>query len=203
MGCREPYFLNVDDLKAELQEFGEELGERIDSLREELGKVLEDAELVESLSDGAAAEAIRLLSEAVDASPANPYDSLSIETAIDYWNQHGVRERLRDAFSLCHGGVDERLADLACAANDLDDMLADRVSDMREIIELLDNVQDAGRIYREDQFAQHAQGVADDVFGLDVTRWPATCIDWEKAADELRQDYTSIEFRGEDWLYRE
>lgn len=30
----------------------------------------------------------------------------------------------------------------------------------------------------------------------DANRWPFTCIDWDKAAQELQMDYTSVEFDG-------
>ena len=32
-------------------------------------------------------------------------------------------------------------------------------------------------------------------------KWPYTCVDWERAADELRQDYSSTEFDGKTYLY--
>ena len=32
--------------------------------------------------------------------------------------------------------------------------------------------------------------------------WPATCIDWDAAAEELQQDYTSVEFDGTTYWIR-
>lgn len=32
--------------------------------------------------------------------------------------------------------------------------------------------------------------------------WPYTCINWEKAAEQLQQDYSSISFDGVDYWYR-
>ena len=32
--------------------------------------------------------------------------------------------------------------------------------------------------------------------------WPYNCIDWERAAWELRSDYSSVEFDGETYWYR-
>ena len=29
-----------------------------------------------------------------------------------------------------------------------------------------------------------------------MSNWPFNCIDWEKAAEELQQDYMSIDFDG-------
>jgi len=203
MAYREPYFINVDDLRDELKEFGEVLGERIDSLRKELASVLADAELVEALGDGPTAEAIRLLAESVDHAVADPYDMLSNEVAIDYWSRPAVRERLHDVFTLCTGFEDEHLGNLAFAADDLDDFLDDAVSGMRELIELLENAGDATTIYSADRFEQHAKDEAEELFDLDIGRWPACHIDWTAAAEDLMSDYTAIEFRGETWLFRE
>jgi hypothetical protein len=50
-------------------------------------------------------------------------------------------------------------------------------------------------LIRDDYFEDYARQLADDL-GLmkDENAWPYTCIDWEMAADELKQDYTSVEF---------
>ena len=52
-------------------------------------------------------------------------------------------------------------------------------------------------------FATYAEELADDL-GLipKDSRWPATCIDWERAADELKQDYTSVDFDGHTFWVR-
>jgi hypothetical protein len=36
----------------------------------------------------------------------------------------------------------------------------------------------------------------------DNVSWPYTCIDWEKAAAELEQDYSSVDFEDSEYLYR-
>lgn len=50
---------------------------------------------------------------------------------------------------------------------------------------------------RDSYFETYARELADDL-GLirDDAVWPATCIDWEQAARELRMDYSSAEFDG-------
>ncbi len=52
-------------------------------------------------------------------------------------------------------------------------------------------------------FEDYAKELAEDVgaIGRD-TQWPATHINWEDAADELRVDYTDIELDGHTYLYR-
>lgn len=50
-------------------------------------------------------------------------------------------------------------------------------------------------LIRDSYFEQYAEELADDIGAIkDGTQWPYTCIDWEKAARELRMDYTAVEF---------
>lgn len=58
-------------------------------------------------------------------------------------------------------------------------------------------------LINDDYFKRYAQELAEDL-GLmeNCDKWPATCIDWEKAADELKQDYTSVEFDGQTYWMR-
>lgn len=58
-------------------------------------------------------------------------------------------------------------------------------------------------LIRDCYFKDYAQELADDIGAIDRNAsWPCTCIDWEKAARELRMDYSSVEFRGIDYWYR-
>lgn len=55
-----------------------------------------------------------------------------------------------------------------------------------------------------DHFTQYAEELAEDVCSYDSSkvRWPFTCIDWEKAAQELKQDYFEVDFDGETYYAR-
>lgn len=56
----------------------------------------------------------------------------------------------------------------------------------------------------EDNFEEYAKQFAEDIGAISGDEhWPATCIDWEKAASELQFDYSSVEFDGETYWYRE
>ncbi len=49
-----------------------------------------------------------------------------------------------------------------------------------------------------EEFAkQEAQG-----YGVDIHEWPANHINWRKAADELKNDYTEVEYDMETYYYR-
>ena len=58
-------------------------------------------------------------------------------------------------------------------------------------------------LIRDDYFEDYARELAEDC-GLipDDAKWPATCIDWEQAARELRMDYTSTTWGGVVYWYR-
>lgn len=52
-------------------------------------------------------------------------------------------------------------------------------------------------LIRDSYFEDYAREFADDIGATDRdAKWPNNHIDWEAAADELRQDYTSVEFYG-------
>lgn len=60
-------------------------------------------------------------------------------------------------------------------------------------------------LIRESYFETYAQEFASDVvegFSKTGSNWPFTCIDWERAARELQQDYSSAEFGGVTYYYR-
>jgi hypothetical protein len=52
-------------------------------------------------------------------------------------------------------------------------------------------------LVRDSYFVTYAQEFADDIGAVpDDLSWPASCIDWDKAAWELRMDYSSVDFDG-------
>jgi hypothetical protein len=59
-------------------------------------------------------------------------------------------------------------------------------------------------LIHEDYFEDHARELAEDLgyYNSKNERWPYTCIDWAQAAEELKQDYTSVDFDGETYWVR-
>jgi len=52
-------------------------------------------------------------------------------------------------------------------------------------------------LVRDSYFRCYAQELAEDIGALDRNAsWPYTCIDWDRAARELRMDYTAVDFAG-------
>lgn len=52
-----------------------------------------------------------------------------------------------------------------------------------------------------DDFEEYAEELASECYEIPDT-WPHRCIDWEKAARELEQDYSLVTFRGSDYYWR-
>lgn len=62
---------------------------------------------------------------------------------------------------------------------------------------------DGATLIRDDYFETYAEELARDCGMIpNNLAWPCTCIDWEQAADELKQDYTSVDFDGVDYWVR-
>jgi len=88
--------------------------------------------------------------------------------------------------------------------------LCDLKDELKPIKELADDGESyaadwlhGATLINESYFEEHAEQTAYDCG--DISRdagWPANCIDWEKAADQLKTDYNSIEFQGEEFWVR-
>lgn len=75
--------------------------------------------------------------------------------------------------------------------------LADAASDYAE------DWENGTTLIRDSYFTTYAQQYAEDIGAIsDEMSWPATCIDWEQAADELKCDYTCIDYDGVSYWVR-
>ena len=82
-------------------------------------------------------------------------------------------------------------------------------SELEELFELeselgmtLEAADQAGLYFiDEDYFEEYARELAYDTGAIDSdSAWPCTHIDWEAAADELRMNYTEVEYEGNTYL---
>lgn len=83
----------------------------------------------------------------------------------------------------------------------------DELTALRDVAEQAKGYADDWRhgatLIRDSYFEDYAREFADDIGAIDnESKWPNSCIDWAKAADELKQDYTSIDFDGVDYWIR-
>lgn len=90
-----------------------------------------------------------------------------------------------------------------------------QAEELKELGSLLDDLKGYGgdeqwrgdwypvTLIRDSYFQAYAEELAEDcgMINSDAT-WPNNCIDWERAARELRQDYSSVEFDGVTYWYR-
>jgi hypothetical protein len=89
----------------------------------------------------------------------------------------------------------ERLTDV------MEGMLSE-LAELRALVEEIegysgDTARDGITMIRDSYFKEYAQEFAEDIGAIESERrWPAYCIDWDWAARELQQDYTSVEYDG-------
>lgn len=54
----------------------------------------------------------------------------------------------------------------------------------------------------DNEFENYAQELAEDIGAINSdARWPLNCIDWKEAAEELQQDYCSVDVDGETYWF--
>ncbi len=80
----------------------------------------------------------------------------------------------------------------------LDEDEADELVTLRALQDDAEGASDwkhGATLIRDSYFENYAQELAEELGVMEHNAtWPYTCIDWEKAAEELQQDYTSVEF---------
>jgi len=91
-------------------------------------------------------------------------------------------------------------------AEDMDGNDEDRLQNLLALKKELEGNEewDFGIIFiNDDDFEEYAIELAEDIGAIQKEeQWPANCIDWEQATDELKMDYSSIEFEGNTYWYR-
>ena len=84
----------------------------------------------------------------------------------------------------------------------------DRAQAIRALFDALsnsaeDSPEDGIFLIAEDAFEDYAQELAEDIGAIpDEASWPLYCIDWERAARELSQDYAGVDFDGTTYYFR-
>lgn len=149
-------------------------------------------------------DAVQEAQEAVDAAQVE-LDEYNDDTNV----LKGTAEHQNAMSALCSAKEDLRTA--KCELEDWtgdEEAEIDPSDDAKELKclkELADNMEnecewESGTgLIRESYFEDYARQTAEDCGLLEnCDKWPATCIDWEKAADELKQDYSTVTFKDED-----
>lgn len=86
---------------------------------------------------------------------------------------------------------------------------SDEGAELRALRALAEEASDAedwtygATLVRDSYFQTYAMELADDIGAVpDNAGWPLTCIDWDKAARDLRVDYTAVDFDGTTYWVR-
>lgn len=82
----------------------------------------------------------------------------------------------------------------------LDDEEAEELTNLEDLAKQAEGYGDweyGETLIRDSYFAEYAEELAEDIGAINKSAaWPLTYIDWDAAAEALKQDYTSIEFDG-------
>jgi len=129
--------------------------------------------------------------------------------------REALAEAAHEACSELREEADEdRMADLAETAEKAQDELTgwdeDEGQELAALKALADDADGycsdwahGATLIRDSYFTEYAEELAGDIGAIDANAgWPARHIDWEAAADELKQDYTSVDFDGETYWMR-
>jgi hypothetical protein len=113
-------------------------------------------------------------------------------------------QEAEDALEECQD--DEEREELQKA---LDDAMADFGDDEKEELEELDNLEseipewsDGNTLIPEDEFTDYVQEMISDIGDLPRNIPWYIVIDWEATAENIKADYSTVEYQGETYLFR-
>lgn len=115
------------------------------------------------------------------------------------------REALQYAASEATSIADSEPNEQETALNSWDEDYGEELNALLSLAEQADGTEwkDGATLIRDSYFEDYARELAEDVGAIsEKEQWPLTCIDWERAADELQQDYTSVDFDGVEYWVR-
>lgn len=78
----------------------------------------------------------------------------------------------------------------------------DEEQEFQALKAIVDELPDSESLIRDSYFETYARDYASEISTREANQWPYTCIDWERAADELKTDYSCLTFDGVDYWYR-
>lgn len=149
---------------------------------------------LESLRD-ALNEALEKQAEAQSALDEFGPDGPDVAPDDEAW--HEQKEELENALADAESEVESAKVDFS-----------DEESEELEELETLENevsgFMHGETMIRESDFEDYARELAEDIHGRAIrdATWPFTCINWTEAADELRMDYSEVDYQGRTYLVR-
>ena len=142
----------------------------------------------------------------------------------DLYKRKCELESLRDAVTTAREELEEAKANLAESTEETEDKeaVSDAESNLEvaesdfgdeekaelEELETLENevseFMHGETMIPENDFEDYAREMAEDIHGKAIREatWPFNCIDWTEAAEQLQQDYATVEYQGESYYVR-
>jgi seryl-tRNA synthetase len=117
----------------------------------------------------------------------------------------------RDAASaerpdVIHADLEGAVSAAVAAVSDWNDDNAEELAALQSLADEASGSPDweyGETLIRESYFQDYAMQLAEDIGAVKGDEgWPLNCIDWEKAARELKYDYFSVDFDGVTYLIR-
>jgi hypothetical protein len=121
-------------------------------------------------------------------------DVAAAQEALDECEDEDDQEDLADDLNVA-----------TAALEDWEEEYRDELTKLNDLErEVGDNWMHGETLIPEDDFEDYAEELAADLYGNEIrdADWPFDCIDWERAADALRMDYSSVEYQGTTYLFR-
>ena len=95
---------------------------------------------------------------------------------------------------------------LEIAKDDFDDDAKDELKALRDLAEEASGSPDwehGEQLIDDCYFEEYARELAEDIGAVESNQsWPNNFIDWEAAADALKQDYMSVDYDGREYWIR-
>lgn len=175
----------IDDLEDKLQYAMEEAGkERLAELKDLFQGAVDEVNSVQTLDDS---------------DPPVEFDDLVEMAAADA--THYLHAEAKEwCLWQDYPDLDDYVKGLTMNCQSL---MYEEATEYQMLCELRDDCEGCGdwkygeTLVRDSYFTDYAQQLAEDIGAVDANAtWPNNCIDWERAARELRMDYTAVAFGG-------
>ena len=123
--------------------------------------------------------------------------SEEIHNGMDYIDSRDIIERIKEL----------REDSNNLSTNDLSDCEQDEMRLLQALVEegkaATADWEFGVTLIHEYSFREYAQEFAEDIGAISREfQWPLHCIDWERAADELKMDYMEVDFGGATYYVR-
>jgi hypothetical protein len=112
--------------------------------------------------------------------------------------EDALSETTDEDVDAAHEAHEEALADL----KDWEDENFEELEGLRSLSDEIPEWRHGEALINDGYFVEYAIDLADDLHGRQSQSWPFDCIDWDRAADALKMDYSSCEYQGETYWFR-